>query len=159
MADVDIKVEGVSDVEKFLTEAPREIVATGFLRALKAGGDIIEQTLVFNTPIKEEDTGGILETGELQASVNLKVELDSQLRGGRAVIGFRGNAPNAVANWIEYGHRIVGHKPKKTFKGKVTKPNPFIRRTADQTAEPAMAAFSDSLSTTMQQYFNQKAGG
>lgn len=158
MADMNITVDGVEELNKFLTDAPREIVASCFLKALKAGGDIIEQTLIYNTPVKEEDTGGILETGELQDSVFLRVELDSQLRGGRAVIGFRGAGPNAVANWIEYGHRIVGHKPRKEYKGKNTTPNPFVRKTADQSAEPALSAFSASLSTSMQEYINQKTG-
>lgn len=150
---IDVKVEGIEEVELFLTELPREIVASGFLAALKAGGTVIENTLVYNCPVQEEETGGILEQGELRDSIYMKVELDSQLRGGVATIAFRGQAPNAVANWIEYGHRIVGHRPKLEYKGKDVPPNPFIRRTADQAAQPAVEAFVNSIMQTVSTYY------
>jgi hypothetical protein len=38
---------------------------------------------------------------------------------------FRKKAPQAI--WIEWGHKIIGHKPNKTDLGKVFQPRPFFR--------------------------------
>lgn len=38
---------------------------------------------------------------------------------------FRKASPQAI--WIEFGHRIVGHKPKKKDTGKYVTANPFFR--------------------------------
>ena len=38
---------------------------------------------------------------------------------------FRKKSPQAI--WIEWGHKIIGHKPHKTDLGKVVQPRPFFR--------------------------------
>lgn len=34
--------------------------------------------------------------------------------------------------WIEFGHRVVGHKPKHAMTGKMTRAFPFFRRAVDE---------------------------
>lgn len=47
---------------------------------------------------------------------------------------FRKKAPQA--RWIEWGHRIIGHKPNKTDKGKTVAARPFFRPGVDESRKP-----------------------
>jgi hypothetical protein len=152
MPDALISQYGLEAVQTMLREAPRTIVARGWVRALSAGGEAIAEVLEANTPIKEEDTGGLLDRGELRESVMIEVILDSNFRGGLARVGFGKNGP--VALWIEYGHRMVGHKPLKKLLGEVPQ-KPFMRITTDQAYDRAVAAFAQSLEETVRTEFPQ----
>ncbi|MCE5256868.1 MAG: hypothetical protein LLF89_08505 [Spirochaetaceae bacterium] len=44
---------------------------------------------------------------------------------------FRKTAPHA--RWIEWGHKIVGHRPLRKFSGRTTTANPFFRTALDMT--------------------------
>lgn len=145
-------VVGLEEVQQFLRDAPKLIVARGFVNALSAGGNVIAEVLEKNTPVKEEDTGGLLDRGELRESVMVEVNLDEDLHGGVARVGFGKNGP--VAYWIEYGHRMVGHEPKRKMLGLVAA-DPFMRPSTDEAAEPAIEAFAQSLSGTIRREFPQ----
>ena len=147
MPDFSIKIEGLEEVVEMLDKAPRTIVARGYLKALQAGANVIADAVEIRTPVKAEDTGGLLDKGELRESLMIDIQLDSALRGGVADIGFGKNGN--VANWIEYGHRIVGHKPGKTDSGASVPANPFMRGAADGCAEAAIDAFTGSLKETI----------
>ena len=46
---------------------------------------------------------------------------------------------------VEFGHRIIGHKPNKTNKGKRTKAFPFMRPAFEAKAEDAVSVAVDHL--------------
>lgn len=147
MAGDLVKITGIEDVQRMLREAPKEIVARGFLRALQAGANVIADELELRTPVKAEDTGGLLDKGVLRESLMVAITLDSQFRGGHAEVGFGKNGQ--VAYWVEYGHRIVGHKPGKRDSGKSVPMHPFMRPAVDRSADAAVAAVAESLSQTV----------
>jgi len=135
-----------------LREAPKTIVARGYVRALSAAGNVVADAVEARTPIKAEDTGGLLDKGVLRESLMVAVTLDSQLRGGSAEVGFGKNG--SVALWVEYGHRLVGHRPlKKLLKG--VPAYPFMRPAADASADAAIAAFARSIEQTVKSEFPQ----
>jgi hypothetical protein len=150
-----ITITGLQETMELLREAPRTLVARGYTKALSAAGNVIADRLEVNTPIKAQDTGGILDRGELREAITVAVELDSQFRGGSVDVGFdpRKGADH-VALWLDSGHRLVGHKPGKkqlgTFAG-----TGFMRRTADETAEAAIDKFAESLKETASEVFPQ----
>lgn len=158
MAGELIEAIGIEDVQRMLRDGPKTLVATGFVRALSAGGNVIAGVLEAKTPVKEEDVGGLLDKGELRESVMVAVTLDPQFRGGSAEIGF--GKIGFVAYWLEYGHRILPHNPAtrnskeylNTVKGFV-KANPFMRDAADASADAAIEAFAASLIETMSEIF------
>ena len=150
MAEEIITVTGIAEAAEFLRNAPKVVVATAFLKAFRAGGEVIKEDLISRTPIKSSATGGLLREGELQASVELKIQLDSQFRGGVAIISHGKNSN--VANWVEFGHILVGHKPGKKVLGVVPE-HPFIRPCADATWQAAVEAFTDSLVESMRENF------
>lgn len=152
MAEQLITVTGIEEAAEFLRSAPRVVVATAFLRAFKAGGEVIKEDLISRTPIKAEATGGVLREGELQESVELKIELDSNFQGGVAIISHGKNS--YVADWVENGHILRGHAPGKKVLaiGRVPE-HPFIRPCADATWQAAVEAFTDSLTDSMNENF------
>jgi hypothetical protein len=151
MAD-PVTVSGLEEVQRMLATAPKTIVASGYTRALSAAGEVIAAELEIRTPVKAEDTGGILDRGVLRESVTVEVLLDSQFRGGQVKVGFGKNG--AVALWVEYGHRLVGHKPGGKVIGSVP-PHPFMRPTAEAAGESAIEAFYQSLRGTVAAEFPQ----
>jgi|SRR5665213_3365535 len=162
MSDFNITVEGLDETVAMLENAPRTIAARGYRKALQAGADVIAKAVEERTPIKSEDTGGLLSEGELRASLMTDVELDTQLQGGVAEIGF-GNDVGNVPLWLEYGHRILPHNPASrksqeyldSVKGFVPA-KPFMRPAADASAEAAVDAFAESLAQTVSEEFERK---
>jgi len=66
------------------------------------------------------------------------------------------NAPHA--HLVEYGHRIRttdrGPSPLKWTGGRV-EPNPFIRRAFDAVQDPALAAFVDSVNSSIGRWYGE----
>lgn len=140
-----IAIEGIDEVTKFLQEAPALVVANGFLKALNAAARPIEIELAVRTPIGP--ISAEIENRLAESQVTETV-LDSQLRGGFTEVGF-GKQSN-VANWVEFGHRMVTHKPGKKEVGSVPA-HPFIRPAFEASAEAAVDAFAESLSETIRE--------
>jgi hypothetical protein len=150
-----VEITGIEETMEMLKSAPRTVVASGFVRALSAAANVMADEIERRCPEKTEDVGGILDKGELRDSIVVAVELDSQLRGGVGYAGFStSNGADFVAQLLEYGHRLIGHKPGKKPLGFVA-PTPFIRPAFEFSAEAAVDAFSDSLRTTVTQTFPQ----
>ncbi|SRR5216684_818579 len=143
MAGEVSRIIGIEDVCKMLREAPKIIVATGFLKALNAGAQEINRELNIREPVRE---------GKLKAARMMEITLDNQLRGGLARIGYGKMGQRAL--WVEYGHRMIGHKPGKKAEGMIA-PHPFMRVAFDSSAERAIAAFADSLAQTVREQFPQ----
>lgn len=137
MADELVHITGIEEVQELLVSAPRHIVGTAFLKAFEAADRVIEGELDLRTPEK---------SGELKAAKTHEITLDSNLRGGLLQIGFGKQGHKAL--WVEYGHRMVGHKPDKKELGTV-EAHPFMRPAANASADRAIEAFADTLIETL----------
>lgn len=170
MAEQRIEVSsitGIEEVQAFLSEAPKVLIAQGYLKALQAGSDVIRAELDPRIPIRESDLvtvamKGERHPGDLKRALMVEITLDAKYRGGEANVGF-GNQ-GFVARMVEYGHRLVGRKPKgmsrKRFReeGKAygqVPPHPFMRPAADASADAAIAAVAKSLEETVKQNYTQ----
>ena len=159
---------GLQDVQRFLYEAPKSLVALGFARALSAAANVFADEVERNCPVKKEDTGGLLERGVLREQIMVAVEIDSQFRGGRSSVGWGPQIPKNLPLWIERGHRRVvkggfyidnrGRRRKGTHIADV-KPHPFFVRSFDAKVDRAIEAFAESLSQTIQQGTYLSLGG
>ncbi len=147
-----------------LREAPKTVVANGYLKALSSAGNVVANEVEHKCPTKKEDVGGLLERGELRENIMLAVEIDSQYRGGIATVGFRTRAAAAVALWVEWGHRMVVRggtyidnrgKVRKGTHLKDIPAYPFMRPAADVSADKAIDAFAQSLTQTVRENFPQ----
>lgn len=145
-----------------MREAPRHLVARGFAKALHAATNIMADALESVTPEKAEDTGGLLDKGELRESLTIKIELDADYRGGSGQISFGKN--QMVADWVEWGHRgrvasIVTPSGAIITRGKTSTvdvpPHPFMRPTTDIYGDAAIDAFAESMRGTVQDEFEQ----
>lgn len=132
MADL-IEIEGVEEVAQMLQTLPKHVVASGFLKAGQAAGKVIKDAVAARTPEK---------TGDMKAALMMEVELDSDFRGVNVEIGF--GKQGYKANFVEYGHRMVGHQPEQKDLGTV-EPHPFMRPAAEVSAEGAIDMFSETL--------------
>jgi hypothetical protein len=142
MAGEVVVITGIEEVQRMLTEAPKNIVMLGYGRALNAGINVLATAIIARTPVKK---------GDLAKALVTNVVVDSQGRGGHAEVGFSGKQGH-VANWLEYGHVMRGHRPKRKLLGTVA-PHPFMRRAADTAGDAAVEAFADSLAATLKQEY------
>lgn len=129
-----IEFEGLDEVCRLLTDAPRAVRAEALIRGLSAGGAVMEEAIAVRVPVK---------AGDLKADLGTTVELRVDLEGGTAKTGF-GKKQGYKAGWVEYGHRMIGHKPEKKDLGKV-EPHPFMRPAAAVAEEPAVEACVDGM--------------
>lgn len=143
--DIDFEVEGADETAEMLEKAPKLVVARGFLKAAKAAVNVVEQALKPRIP---------KEHGDLEKALTHEITLDSQFRGVTADIGF--GKEGHVANWNEYGHRMVGHKPKKKQVGEV-QAKPFMRPAMASSAETAIDVFADTLRKELEGGLLEKA--
>lgn len=128
-----ITITGIEEVQQMLKEAPREVVAGGFLKALQAGANVIKTEVAARTPV---------DTGNMRSALLSEITIDADFRGGMAEIGF--GKEGHKANFVEYGHRMIGHKPSKKDEGMV-QPHPFMRPAAAVAADAAIEAFAETL--------------
>ena len=151
-------VTGLAEVQAMLRDAPRHIVAAGFARAGRAAADVFVAELEVRTPVRTEalwndetfsefkdQTGG-----DLKAALMSEVLLDSQFRGVHVAVGF--GKQGHVANWVEYGHKMVTHKPAKKEVGFVSA-HPFMRPAFEAAGDRAIDAFVESLSEAVREQY------
>lgn len=140
MADGDfIDIRGIEETIRELERAPERIVKGAFARALTASAAVIMKAVNPRTPV---------EHGDLKAALTFDVAIDSQGRGGVAKIGF--GKLGWKARLVEYGHRMIGHKPGKKQSGQVTA-HPFMRPALETSAEEAIEAFRVSLEESVRE--------
>lgn len=134
----EVTVTGLAEVQRMLTEAPKAIAGSIFVRAMDAAVQVIEDELYILAPERDEGERDENEAHIKDLIMHL-IELDSRFRGVRASIGFGKGGHKAL--WLEYGHRMIGHAPGHKDLGMV-RPHPFIRRAFDNCADKAIAAFT-----------------
>ncbi len=156
-------ITGIEEVQRMLTEAPKSVVARGYVKALGAGIGVIRAELDIHTPIQASEIytaaqKGDNHPGDLKRALATEVVLDSRFRGGIATLGY-GNQ-SRIAGWVEWGHRLVrkggtytdsrGRKRKGTVTGFVPA-HPWMRPGFDASADEAIAAFANSLEQTLRE--------
>lgn len=149
---VSIKVTGIEEVQRMLAEAPKSLVARGYVKALQAGINVFRDELELHTPIRLAFEGEdlVVAGGDLKSALTTAITLDSQFRGGVAAVGY--GKLGYIALWVEYGHRMVGHKPgKKVLKNSPVPPHPWMRPAFDTKADAALEAFAGSLAATLKE--------
>lgn len=145
MADEDVIITGLEVTRLMLIEMPGELSRKGIEKALRAGSRVFEDGLAERAPHRERPADTEQEFPPLSDSIVTEIRVDHAAKMGYASTGFGDAGP--VALWNEYGHEIVTHAKVDT--GKSTRPNPFMRRTVDEDAEPAIDAFADSIYGTV----------
>lgn len=126
--DTTLTVRGLPGIMEVLNNMPAALVAKGFVRAGAAFNDKIYDALLAATPEQEDnkDGGRFGESGSLKADLDSSVELDSDIRGVRATVGFK--KQGAIALLVDRGHQMVTHDGRVV--GSVV-PHPFLRQTWD----------------------------
>lgn len=139
-----------------LRDAPRTVVARSFLKGFEAAAAVIEEELEIRTPVRtstlwndeafrefKTQTGG-----DLKAALMHVTTLDSNFKGGLLEVGF--GKQGHVANFVEYGHRMVTHRPGQRQVGQVAA-HPFMRPAFDASADRAINAFADQVAVTLKE--------
>ena len=129
-----IDIEGIEDCITQLNALPPRIVKGAFGKALAAAAVPIVAALEPRTPV---------DTGLLVSSIKSDIAVSSEGKGGKLNIGF--GKQGYVARMIEFGHRIVGHMPKRIDTGKFKDGKPFMRDATAVSSEAATTAFRDTL--------------
>ena len=135
----EVQITGIAEVQKMLREAPKLIVANAFHRALVAADNVIQAELAIREPHGQLTADNKATLAESRTSL---IELDSQFRGGVLNIGY--GKQGFVAGWVEFGHKMVGHKPGLKLLGTVV-PHAFMRPSFDASADKAIEAFANAL--------------
>jgi hypothetical protein len=147
-------ITGLEATQAMLRDAPRHIVASGFAKAGRAAATVFEVELEMRTPVRSEElfndetfstfrneTGG-----DLKAALMSVVELDAEFRGVHVSVGF--GKQGHVANWVEFGHRMMTHKPGSREVGFVPA-HPFMRPAFEAGGDRAIDAFATTLAGTV----------
>jgi len=141
MADeFSIDISGIEETCAWLTAAPANIAKGAIGKALTAACVPVVQALEAHTPVL---------TGSLEEHLISDVALDANGRGGQAQVGY--GKQGYIARMVEYGHRQVGHKPKKADGGKPVAAHPFMRPAAAESGEAAIEAFGKSLQESLRE--------
>lgn len=164
-----ITVVGLRDVQAFLAGAPKGIVVSGFTKGLSAAANVFADELERNCPVKKEDTGGLLDRGELRELIQVEVIIDSQFRGGIGKCGWPVTArlPANLPSWVDRGHRLIvkggfytdnrGRQRKGTHVRDIP-PHPFVAKSFDGTWPRALEAFTEQIETAVRDYQSGTSG-
>lgn len=165
MAEELIRVNGVEEVCAWLDKAPDLLFNVALIRGLHAAGEVIERAIDLRAAKHEREIriGGDAAYPAMILGLKLKVALYDGKRAGNAQIGFFGYAAS-VANWVEFGHRIVlpsqtetyvddrGRRRRGKYIGRDVPEYPFMRPAADESTEAAMDAFVGAVDETVAQF-------
>ena len=136
--EFSVDISGIEETCAMLDRLPVNVAKRAFAGALAAAAVPIVEALEASTPVLR---------GDLKAAIVTDIFVDAQGKGGQASIGF--GKEGHVANFVEYGHRMVGHKPGKKELGEV-QPHPFMRPAAASSGEAAIGAFAESVKQTVE---------
>ena len=144
---MEITLTGLAEVQRRLREAPAHIAVLAFAKALNRGAGVIAGEIEQRAEALKESSSQT----RLAEHVIVRVEVDTDKRGGIALVGFdksiderTGITQDTKALWVEYGHRLVGHKPgKKLLANSPVKPTPFMRQAVNAAAERAIEVMAE----------------
>src|ERR1019366_2288273 len=130
----DIEISGIEEACAMLDRVPVETRKIGFARALAAAAVPVVNELRAWTPVAEYPADMYASPGSLLDNMVTDISIDEAGQGGIASVGFSGGYGH-IANFLEYGHRIVAHGAKwadrmNNYLGKLlgeVQPKPFMR--------------------------------
>lgn len=144
---MDLRITGLEQVQQALKELPAKIVVKSYAKALDRAAGVVAAEL-------EARAEALPESGSetrLSEHVIVKVEVDTNKKGGTAAVGFdhsqdeRTEKPmDVIAGWVEFGHRMVTHKPGKKEVGHVPA-HPFVRPAYEAVQDKAVEVFGETL--------------
>ena len=149
-----ITVEGVPEAIALFNKLPRIVVSYALPQALGAASVVMRRALLESTPYtslsmtgRTKKTGvGNWGRGALRENIITDIQIDSQLRGGTFEIGFGRLSP--IARWVEWGHRMVSHKPGLKMLG-IVPAYPFMRPAFDMSSDESIQKFVAELSSIL----------
>jgi len=137
VAASSIRISGFDDVNRQLKQLQKRLEGA-FVKAVEAAVDVIESEVRARTPVGETEEG----KRHLRDAIVHVIRVDPLFRFVAGSVGFGNEGYRAL--WVEYGHRMVSHKPKKAEIGTVP-PHPFLRPAFDACKERAVEVFSSVL--------------
>lgn len=144
-----VTITGVEEVCRDLGQMPAALVIRSFYQGLSSSGGVLVEELLARTPERHDENARPEDQIPLRDDIQAQITLDSNLRGGFIEVGF--GRTGYIANWLEYGHKLVGHKPGNKVLGAVPRTTVgaaafgFMRRAGDAGADRAIAAFIDTV--------------
>lgn len=163
MADdgINIEVTGLTELQSKLDELTTKAAERCIRKALKAGAAIEQAAIEERAPVKDT-TGGMLPDGALKSDIVVKMRRDEQ--GTIIAVVGPDKLTAHVANWVEYGHRLVRGGRSKLIKsgknaGKTVGPgkavgnvpaHPFIRPAYEATRQEVADAICSTLATEIE---------
>lgn len=149
MPEEFITVDGVDELARAWRDAPQKLIPQALLEGFKAAGWVLMGAIEARTPVGGKIVNGASTTGgDLISDLDMTIQLDDDFRGGVVKVGF-GKDQGYKASWVEYGHRMIGHKPGKKDLG-VVQPHPFMRPAAETAAESAVEAFTEAFMAALE---------
>ena len=138
-------IRGIPECQKNLSDFPKLLVMNCFRVALGRAIAVFEAEVRARTPESDYSTSSE-EYGHLIDNLMSTVTIDTQARGGRAVLSF--GRKGFLAVWLEFGHRKVTHKGREI--GSVAA-KPFMRQSFETASEAALDAFTETVKDFMGQ--------
>lgn len=138
MPDVTVRVVGLQEIETKLRTLKLDAEKRVLGKGVKAATTVLAEAIQARTPVDK---------GLLRASVGTNTRVDPSGEAASGIVGF--GRQGYIARFVEYGHRIVGHKPGKKDTGKRVPPHPFIRPAFDESAGKALQAFEDTVTQAL----------
>ena len=144
-SEASFTVEGIEETCAWLQSAGKYISGPAIAYGLDKAARVIAAEIASRIPEQSEGTHSS-DLPHLRDELDFEVVIDSEGRGGYADVGF-GRAVSHIARFVEYGHRMIGHKPglrelsgPNIYMGRVL-PLPFMRVSAAASANAAIEAF------------------
>lgn len=121
-------------------------------KALRATGEVILQAVQDLCPIQAGKPEGLLEVGELHASIQsyVKIANDAMAADGVAdqvIVTPSTKVTRDVARWVEYGHA------GRTADAKRTKPKPFLRPAQDACKQEAIDTYAETMTAEIKKAY------
>ena len=142
-------------LEEMMRSLPDAVARKAMRKALRAAGQEILNPMITLAPERTgtpTPKGDSLPPGVLKADLGTRIRLEED--GGSVFIGPSRDTAH-VARWINDGWTLTGHKPgKKTIRDIPGKH--FIEGAADEGAQRAVNAFTDTLMEEIQQATDQQ---
>jgi hypothetical protein len=156
-----VKITGLQEAIADLSRYNNFQAAGALTKGLNAAGDVLFNEVARKTPVRAltEATGGLVSPGDLRNSLKKEVILSNDLTGGSISIWHNGYG--WLVGWLEYGHKMIGHKPEKrqlygprtpegfVVPGGVERAYPFMRTAVDEVGEQAISAFVEAINDVM----------
>jgi HK97 gp10 family phage protein len=151
---------GFKEILDALGEWSGPTLAEAARAAVRAGAAVIQAAMVEDAPVLEEQTAksSALSPGALRSDIEvLPVHADKD--GEYSTLIGPGKSTQHVAEWVEYGHRLVkGGQSKVGPDGRTSgighevgrvKPHPFLRPAYERSAADALAAAENAAREVM----------